>query len=174
MEASADLKDFSVRTDMEQTSVPLSSVMHSITWFGTTLILESEMCENSSDLNWPCQVLWGWDEKPEWTAEGKRRMKTVIGTGGAEWEEARTPLTHEDGQPKAVNIRRKQWLIKEKFLKLPRRGEINLITSLFTSLIIKISLVIVVQIRWITLPLSVVHFVILLAPLLGGGQRTNA
>lgn len=101
-------------------------------------------------------------------------MKTVIGTGGAEWEEARTPLTHEDGQPKAVNIRRKQLLIKEKFSKLPRRGEINLITSLFTSLIIKISLVIVVQIRWITLPLSVVHFVILLAPLLGGGQRTNA
>lgn len=56
-------------------------------------------------------------------------MKTVIGRGGAEWEEARTPLTHEDGQPKAVTIRRKQLLVKEKFSKLPRRGKINLITS---------------------------------------------
>lgn len=101
-------------------------------------------------------------------------MKTVIGTGGAEWEETRTPLTHEDGQPKAVNIRRKQLLIKEKFSKLLRRGDINLITNLFTSLKINISLVIVVQIRWITPPLSVVHFIIRLAPLLGGGQRTNA
>lgn len=53
--------------------------------------------------------------------------------GGCECEETIVALTYEDWKSKAMNIRRKQLLTKEKFSKLSLRGEISLITDLLSS-----------------------------------------